>query len=1023
MAIDAAEMRDDLRGRLQSSLGTAYTLERELGGGGMARVFVAREEALGRDVVVKVLAPELAQGLSVERFAREIHLAAALQAPHIVPLLAAGVTGEGLPYYTMPYVRGETLRARLARGPVPPGEAMGILRDVAHALAYAHRQGVVHRDIKPENVLLHEGTAVVTDFGIAKAVGASRTRAPERTAATLTRTGTSLGTPAYMAPEQAVGDEVDARADLYAWGVLAFEVLAGAHPFAGRTSAAQLVHAHITEAPPALALRAPAVAPPLAATVMRCLAKDPAARFASADELLRSLDDGAAPSSGPRGRRVASRRALLLAGGLALSAAIGALWWKRAPHPAVDEQRIAVLPFRVATADPSLRYLREGMLDLVAAKLSGDQRAVDQRAVLARWRAAGGSETVDPDPARARAFVEQLGAGRLLQGEVIAVGGSEAVTLSAELLAVPGGRRRASARATGAPQAIAALVDSVVNALLALDAGDDAQRANSLAAIPYPALEVYLRGQRAYRHGDYGAASESFEHALRTDSSFVLAGLMLGRTAGWVLDRRTSRIAERVVRQYRDRLGRNDRVLADASYPDSVHTSCAERLAAYRRATELAPDLPEAWYSLGDQTFHCGGAVYGDVGAMRRARDAFGRALALDPGFSPAREHAGDLLVVSNDTAGARRADEAAARDSTNLFAGARAFFAARSDAERRAVLDRLALEGAAALLIAQPRLSHHPGHRAGDAVGGHGGAPPRAVDRRRAGRGGARGCVLRVRGADDPRPSAGRGACRAPGRGRQRPARRAALGRGRAARGAGVRDDGSGGRRGRSGGQHGAPAVAARSVRRHPLAIGERRHHARGRRGGGAAAPRPRREGGPRRARPRAPRARRAARGRDAGPRRRGAARIARLDARARARRPPSRQGGDAGGRPPLRARGQFGARGAGVSPLATGPVGLRPHGRLLHDERARAGTARGATRAPRGRIAVLSPLPRPPRARRTDGTRGRRRGAGGSRSTRAPDGVRSRRWRSPASRRHERLVLPCYARPSAGVRARGAR
>jgi serine/threonine-protein kinase len=687
-------MRDDLRGRLQSSLGTAYTLERELGGGGMARVFVAREEALGRDVVVKVLAPELAEGLSVERFAREIHLAAALQAPHIVPLLAAGVTGEGLPYYTMPYVRGETLRARLARGPVPPGEAMGILRDVAHALAYAHRQGVVHRDIKPENVLLHEGTAVVTDFGIAKAVGASRTRAPERTAATLTRTGTSLGTPAYMAPEQAVGDEVDARADLYAWGVLAFEVLAGAHPFAGRTSAAQLVHAHITEAPPALALRAPAVAPPLAATVMRCLAKDPAARFASADELLRSLDDGAAPSSGPRGRRVASRRALLLAGGLALSAAIGALWWKRAPHPAVDEQRIAVLPFRVATADPSLRYLREGMLDLVAAKLSGDQRAVDQRAVLARWRAAGGSETVDPDPARARAFVEQLGAGRLLQGEVIAVGGSEAVTLSAELLAVPGGRRRASARATGAPQAIAALVDSVVNALLALDAGDDAQRANSLAAIPYPALEVYLRGQRAYRHGDYGAASESFEHALRTDSSFVLAGLMLGRTAGWVLDRRTSRIAERVVRQYRDRLGRNDRVLADASYPDSVHTSCAERLAAYRRATELAPDLPEAWYSLGDQTFHCGGAVYGDVGAMRRARDAFGRALALDPGFSPAREHAGDLLVVSNDTAGARRADEAAARDSTNLFAGARAFFAARSDAERRAVLDRLAVEG-----------------------------------------------------------------------------------------------------------------------------------------------------------------------------------------------------------------------------------------------------------------------------------------------------------------------------------------
>ena len=158
-------MPDLLRDQLQTTLGAGYTLGRELGGGGMSRVYVAREEALGRDVVVKVLAPELAEGLSAERFAREIRLVAALQEPHIVPVHAAGVTAEGLPWYTMPYVRGESLRARLTEGMVPLGEAVAILRDMATALDYAHGHGLVHRDIKPENVLLSGRTAVVTDFG------------------------------------------------------------------------------------------------------------------------------------------------------------------------------------------------------------------------------------------------------------------------------------------------------------------------------------------------------------------------------------------------------------------------------------------------------------------------------------------------------------------------------------------------------------------------------------------------------------------------------------------------------------------------------------------------------------------------------------------------------------------------------------------------------------------------------------------------------------------------------------------
>src|SRR6476661_1398887 len=191
----------NLQDQLTSSLSGAYTIERELGGGGMSRVFLAEESRLRRKVVVKVLSPELAAGISAERFEREIQLAASLMQANIVPVLSTGES-EGLPYYTMPFVEGESLRSRLMGAGVPTGDVPGIIRDVARALAYAHERGVVHPDIKPDNVLLSGGAAVVTDFGIAKAIAAARGNA----GATLTQFGTSIGTPAYMAPEQAAGD-------------------------------------------------------------------------------------------------------------------------------------------------------------------------------------------------------------------------------------------------------------------------------------------------------------------------------------------------------------------------------------------------------------------------------------------------------------------------------------------------------------------------------------------------------------------------------------------------------------------------------------------------------------------------------------------------------------------------------------------------------------------------------------------------------------------------------------------------
>src|SRR5262245_42241398 len=240
--VSVQHLETDLRDQLQATLSDAYRLERELGGGGMSRVFLAEERALGRRVVVKVLSPDLAAGINFERFKREILLTAQLQHPHIVPVFTAGET-DGLPYYTMPFVEGESLRVRLMRtGAMPIALAVSILRDVARALAFAHSKGVVHRDIKPDNILLAGNTATVSDFGIAKALLDSRTATP---AAPTTDVGVAIGTPQYMAPEQAAADAaIDQRVDLYALGCVAYEMVAGELPFAGR-SAVSFIRAHL----------------------------------------------------------------------------------------------------------------------------------------------------------------------------------------------------------------------------------------------------------------------------------------------------------------------------------------------------------------------------------------------------------------------------------------------------------------------------------------------------------------------------------------------------------------------------------------------------------------------------------------------------------------------------------------------------------------------------------------------------------------------------------------------------------
>ena len=292
-------MRADLPARLSAVLGDRYRLEMRVDGqpaligeGGMATVFLAEDPRHDRWVAIKVLKPEVATAVGAERFLREIHIAAQIHHPHILGLIDSG-QADGLLYYVMPYVAGDTLRERIDReGALPIPEAVRLIREIADALARAHKAGVIHRDIKPENVLIEERHALVSDFGVAKALSAANDAA----AANRSTAGFSIGTPAYMAPEQAAGDpNIDHRADIYALGIVAYEMLAGSVPFDAPSAQAMLA-AQVAVQPPMLRTRRADVPPMLEALVMKCLIKDPAQRYQRADEILTALEAMGTPS-------------------------------------------------------------------------------------------------------------------------------------------------------------------------------------------------------------------------------------------------------------------------------------------------------------------------------------------------------------------------------------------------------------------------------------------------------------------------------------------------------------------------------------------------------------------------------------------------------------------------------------------------------------------------------------------------------------------------------------------------------
>ncbi len=693
-------MTRDLLTELQSGLGTRFTIERELAGGGFARVFLAHESALKRPVVIKVLSPELVAGISAKRFEREIQLAASLQQANIVPLLAAGQAGD-VPYYTMPFVEGLSLRERLRRdSQVPLEQTIGILRDVARALAYAHDRGVVHRDIKPENILLSGDAAVVTDFGIAKAISVAKAAdtGDLPNVSLMTQPGTAVGTPAYMAPEQMSGDpSTDHRADLYSFGCLAYEMLAGRPPFGG--SLQSLFAAHLSEAPVPVSQRFPECPPQLARLVMQCLEKNPASRPQAARDILRVLDGVVSPATGfARFRQGLSGRQRIAAGAVLLLAVASAVLvisrgrWAGNQHRA-DAHTVAVIPFFNVSGDSADDYLAEGIADEVATALGNvPGLRVVSRGASYRFR---GQRAID-----VRQVGAALAADHLLYGSVRRV--PNGVRVSAQLARTADNIEAWSRSYDGGTGDALAFQDSIpraiASALRRQFAGDTTlplvASTRNRATTNSEAYDLYLRGRFLLQRRGVGVrqAVEKFEQAVAKDTGFARAHGALALalellpyfdlvSAASIRDRAVT-AAERALRRD-STLVEAHTALAMAHQHAYQWRQADER---YRRALAIDSSEADAYIQYGRFLFYTGSFV--------RAQAEFERARRVDPYSAVASGWVGHMLVLSGRSreglAEIRRALEI---DSTNpplLTFAAEALIALGRREEATAHLERL---------------------------------------------------------------------------------------------------------------------------------------------------------------------------------------------------------------------------------------------------------------------------------------------------------------------------------------------
>ena len=414
-------MADDILERLGPALSDRYAIERRIGQGGMATVYLAEDLKHHRRVAIKVLRPELSASLGIERFLREIEMAAKLQHPHVVPVYDSG-SADGVLYYVMPFVEGESLRDLLQReGRIPVARAAAIIREAASGLAYAHAQGIVHRDIKPENIMLSGGHAVVADFGIARAVDASREDG------NLTGAGIAIGTPAYMSPEQATADTVDARSDQYALACVFYEMVTGKQAFSGPTMQAMLT-SMLTGPRPKLSSVVADVPPGVDGATQRALATDPNARFASITEFADAvLDEGSGVAAATRESQRWKRLAIILPASVTLAAVVWMVFFAGPPRSVVlGAESIAVVPF--TTSGPGLDGVGEGMVDLLTGALDGVGAidAVDPRTVVREWRRRVQDGPGDLQDALAVARASK--AASVLLGSIVSTGSTARLT-------------------------------------------------------------------------------------------------------------------------------------------------------------------------------------------------------------------------------------------------------------------------------------------------------------------------------------------------------------------------------------------------------------------------------------------------------------------------------------------------------------------------------------------------------------------------------------------------------------------
>jgi serine/threonine-protein kinase len=612
----------------------------------MGMVFLARDTTLDRPVAVKVMHPDLSvHGAITQRFLSEARMIARLRHPNIVSIHTAG-EATGIFFYVMDHVPGESLRERLnVVGKMDPSEAVRIMGDIADALGAAGRAGLVHRDVKPENILLDNATgrALLADFGIARVAAAE-------VEAQLTGQGVAVGTPTYMSPEQAAGEGVDPRSDLYGLGVVAYEMLAGQPPFRGPNGAA-VISMQLSEKPVPLDKLRPDLSPQVSQTVMRALEKSPENRWQTGADFHAALIGDTVPSL-PRRRKargviVAGVAALLL---MVVAVAMALTRHNRPPDGVDPRHSILILPFDNLRDDRSVDWLREGSVNMLSLNMSqwNDLTVVDHE----RLHDLLGNHDLDVSDQigleMARRIAREAGVWTVVLGDFTPAGDS--LHLVARVYDVATGLRISIARVDGLGQPDARpLFDQLAARLLDLSGAPGGQRAD-LASLTTPSLEAYrayLRGIDQLNQWELGTAQTDLERAVELDSTFGLAYYKLAITRGWLIGANDS-LGERSIRQatrFAERLPQHERTVINA-YRSFVEGDFGSSQALYRSLIARDSNDADAWYGLGDALFHDTSAVNfaaNQTGSLR----AFRKTLGLDPTYSLAYEHIMNMLTRS----------------------------------------------------------------------------------------------------------------------------------------------------------------------------------------------------------------------------------------------------------------------------------------------------------------------------------------------------------------------------------------